>query len=93
MSFFFVNDIRVTGPERYLLEGLILLRIIIPALEGNFAENNDFDVVCRTTRATRRRAISPFILYLYLKPLYSIRGGSTTRAEPFTKKLTVVDLR
>jgi hypothetical protein len=30
--------------------------------------------------------MSPLILYLYLNPLYSWRGGSTTRAEPFTKK-------
>ena len=29
--------------------------------------------------------ISPLRLYLYLKPLYSNRGGSTTRAEAFTK--------
>ena len=65
----------------------------MPALIGNCAENNDFDVVCLATRATRSRVISPLMLYLYLKPLYSIRGGSTTRADPFTKKLTVVDLR
>jgi hypothetical protein len=32
------------------------------------------------------RHMSPFLLNLNLKPLYSTRGGSTTRAEPFTKK-------
>jgi len=32
------------------------------------------------------RHISPFLLNLNLKPLYSILGGSTTRAEPLTKK-------
>ena len=32
------------------------------------------------------RHISPFLLNLNLKPLYSIRGGSTTLAEPFIKK-------
>ena len=37
--------------------------------------------------------ILPFLLNLNLNPLYSKRGGSTTRAEPFTKKPTVVDLR
>jgi len=37
--------------------------------------------------------MSPFTLYLYLKPLYSIRGGSTTRAEPFTKRPGFVKLR
>ena len=35
-------------------------------------------------------AISPFTLYLYLKPLYSILGGSTLRAEPFMKKPILV---
>ena len=29
--------------------------------------------------------MSPLILNLYLKPLYSIRGDSTTREEPLTK--------
>ena len=29
--------------------------------------------------------IFPFLLNLNLKPLYSSRGGSTTRAEPLTK--------
>jgi hypothetical protein len=37
--------------------------------------------------------ISPFMLYLYLNPLYSIRGGSTIFAEPFTKKPSSVLLR
>ena len=37
--------------------------------------------------------MSPFRLYLYLKPLYSNLGGSTTLAEPFTKLPTEVDLR
>lgn len=35
----------------------------------------------------------PRRLYLYLKPLYSILGGSTTRADPFMKKPIVVILR
>ena len=37
--------------------------------------------------------ISPFILNLYLNPLYSTLGGSTMRAEPFTKNPILVDLR
>ena len=32
------------------------------------------------------RQISPLRLNLNLKPLYSMRGGSTTRADPLTKK-------
>jgi len=32
------------------------------------------------------RQMSPFLLNLNLKPLYSKRGGSTIRADPLTKK-------
>ena len=35
---------------------------------------------------SQERHISPFNEYLYLKPLYSLRGGSTTLAEPLVKK-------
>jgi len=45
------------------------------------------------TRIKSPRQISPFRLNLNLKPLYSIRGGSTERAEPLIKKPTVVVLR
>jgi len=37
-------------------------------------------------RTNNIRTISPLILNLYLNPLYSILGGSTIRADPFTKK-------
>lgn len=32
------------------------------------------------------RHISPFTLYLYLNPLYSSLGGSTTLADPLTNR-------
>jgi hypothetical protein len=38
-------------------------------------------------------AISPFMLYLYLNPLYSMRGGSTLLADPFMKKPILVFFR
>lgn len=38
-------------------------------------------------------AISPFTEYLYLKPLYSILGGSTLLAEPFRKNPILVCFR
>ena len=41
-------------------------------------------------RTNKPRQMSPFLLNLNLKPLYSKRGGSTTRAEPLTKKPIVV---
>ena len=34
--------------------------------------------------------MSPFTLYLYLKPLYSILGGSTIFDEPLTKNPSLV---
>jgi hypothetical protein len=37
-------------------------------------------------RIIKPRQISPFVLYLSLKPLYSTLGGETTLAEPFKKK-------
>jgi hypothetical protein len=51
-------------------------------LRGNFSE-----------RTSKPRQMSPFLLNLNLKPLYSRRGGSTICAEPFIKKPTSVDLR
>jgi len=33
------------------------------------------------------------MLYLYLNPLYSIRGGSTTLADPFANEPTEVTFR
>jgi hypothetical protein len=42
---------------------------------------------------SRPLQMSPLMLYLYLKPLYSILGGSTILAAPFTKKPSLVLLR
>ena len=44
-------------------------------------------------RINHKRTISPLRLYLYLKPLYSSLGGSTTLAEAFRKKDIFDDLR
>ena len=46
-----------------------------------------------TTRSNKARQISPFRLKRTLNPLYSRRGGSTTRAEPLMKKPNVEDFR
>jgi len=90
INFFLLKDIRATGPIRYLLPGSCFFFITIAALLGNLRVNNDLEVFCLATRAMSNLQISPLILYLYLKPLYSIRGGSTTRAEPLTKNPTEV---
>jgi hypothetical protein len=44
-------------------------------------------------RTSNIRIMSPLILNLYLNPLYSILGGSTIRADPFTKKPIEVCVR
>ena len=44
-------------------------------------------------RTIMERQISPFLLNLNLKPLYSMRGGSTIRADPFMKKPKPVRFR
>ena len=54
---------------------------------------SDCDAFFCETRTSKSLQISPFTEYLYLKPLYSTLGGSTTRAEPLTKKFVVVTLR
>ena len=46
-----------------------------------------------TIRNNNARQISPFLLKRTLNPLYSKRGGSTTRAEPFTKNPIVESFR
>ena len=48
--------------------------------------NRDLLCISRLERTKRSLTMSPFMLYLYLKPLYSNLGGSTTRADPFTIK-------
>jgi len=49
--------------------------------------------VTRFARIIKARQMSPFRLNLNLNPLYTIRGGSTTRADPLTKYPTNVRFR
>jgi hypothetical protein len=67
--------------------------ITITELSLNFKEELSLLKLVYFERATHKRTISPFKLYLYLKPLYSSLGGSTTLAEPFTKNDIFEDLR
>ena len=68
----------------YLDLGFCFFLIRIPA----FSEKCDIEPSSRLNdflqRTKRALHIFPFLLNLSLKPLYSRRGGSTTRAEPFT---------
>lgn len=67
--------------------------MLIPALLEKDVNDPSGFLTKRFDRTINKRAMSPLVLYLYLKPLYSRRGGSTTRAEPFTKKPGFVTLR
>lgn len=69
------------------------LFILIPELSLNFKCLESFLNEFFRVRDNQFLHMSPLILYLYLKPLYSILGGSTTLAEPFIKKPSLVDLR
>ena len=72
------------GPFKNFDFMLFFFVIKIPALLLNetvelslfFTKNGDLTI--------QARVISPFILYLYLNPLYSNLGGSTIRAEFLT---------
>jgi ribosomal protein L14 len=81
------------GPLIYFDNGFIFLVILIPALLLNFSSFESFINSQLLVLHNQIRQMSPFILYLYLNPLYSILGGSTSRAEPFIKKPIRVTLR
>ena len=64
---------------------------IKPELPLNKYSNPDLFKDLRLDFEKNNLAISPFTEYLYLKPLYSILGGSTLLAEPFTKNPILED--
>ena len=68
----------------------IFLFILMPALSLKRTPRLSPVETFNLVRTTQHRHMSPFILYLYLNPLYSIRGGSTTRADPFIKRPSLV---
>ena len=78
-------NLRVTGPFMYLDFGSYFFFIVKPALTRKRTNTCVGLHSCRLDLTSKTRTISPLTLYLYLNPLYSIRGGSTTRDEPFTK--------
>jgi hypothetical protein len=66
------------------------LFMLIPALSLKQTPRLSPIKTFNLVRTIQHRHMSPFILYLYLKPLYSMRGGSTTRADPFIKRPSLV---
>ena len=84
-SSFLRLNLRVIGPFMYFDFKSYFFLIVNPAFTRKRTRvcvglhSWLFDLTKRTL------TMSPLTLYLYLNPLYSIRGGSTTRDEPFTK--------
>ena len=78
--------LRVIGPFKNLDFTSIFFFIKKPALPVNWIVLPSSYFSSLLDRTISDLQMSPFILYLYLKPLYSILGGSTIRAEPLTKK-------
>lgn len=74
------------GPFRYFDFGsffFLIIRAELPLINNSRWSLYKYFILDLTIQHLQ---ISPFKLYLYLKPLYSILGGSTILAEPFTKK-------
>ena len=75
----------LTGPYKNLERGLDFFLIVIPELWFIEVRDPSICVLHFLLLTINKRLISPLMLNLYLNPLYSIRGDSTTLAEPFTK--------
>ena len=71
--------------------GSFFFFIIITELLSNLAVSLFTFNLISLVRQINPLQMSPLILYLYLKPLYSIRGGSTILAELFIKNPSEVD--
>lgn len=77
----------------YLDRRSCFFRIKKPLLEGQLILDPSWLGKDHLVWTIIDRHISPLRLNLNLKPLYSIRGGSTTRAEPLIKNPIWVTLR
>ena len=75
-----------TGPKIYFDFRSCFFFMIKALLCGKYRTEPSSRVVGYFVRTIIARQISPFLLNLNLNPLYSIRGGSTIRAEPLMKK-------
>jgi len=75
-----------TGPKTYLDFRSCFFLIISALFWGKYKTDPSRRGVGSLVRTIMDRQISPLRENLNLKPLYSIRGGSTTRADPLTKK-------
>jgi len=83
---FFLLKSESTGPNKYLDFKFCFFFIRTALLCLKYTTEPSNLLVGYFTLINIERHISPFLLNLNLKPLYSIRGGSTILAEPFIKK-------
>ena len=89
----FLKRLYVVGPRLYFDLGVCNFLIASPELVLNTIVDPSSRTIGFMTRSNKARQMSPFLLNRTLNPLYSSRGGSTTRAEPLTKNPIVEDLR
>lgn len=83
---FFLFIAREIGPFIYFDIIFIFLLILSPAFPLNCSHLISKVYALVLVRTIQSLQMSPRILYRYLNPLYSIRGGSTIRAEPLINK-------
>ena len=92
LNFFRLTFVEI-APKRYFDLGFCFFFISMQLFcwkqmtEPSFRGFGKFDLKIKPLQ------ISPFVLYLNLKPLYSTLGGSTERADPLTKYPSSVTLR
>ena len=84
---------RKAGPYKNFDLGLFFFRIIIPLFDLTLTNAWSFFFNKKFTLTISKRLMLPFTAYLYLKPLYSSRGGSTTHADPLANRPIFVALR
>lgn len=75
-----------TGPKTYFDFNSCFFLMISALLWGKYKTDPSNRLVGSFVRTIMDRQMSPFRENLNLNPLYSMRGGSTTRADPLTKK-------
>ena len=71
------------GPCKYFDFGFCFFLISIPEFNQKSEVDPSKRNVGKALRTSNIRHIFPFLLNLNLNPLYSRRGGSTTRTDPF----------
>ena len=83
---FFIRIDLLNGPFKYLdnILNFLLIRIDALLLKRRLFLSSYKTVLLPLTK--QDLTMSPFILNLYLKPLYSNLGGLTTCADPFTNE-------